>query len=936
MNKYLLICVIFFLILSVFQIRINLPLSKEDNNLPNQKVKISSIDQTQDSLFPYKGIINDFTSFIPEQSSGEFFRTSFASFDDYYLRYNWQDVLGGTSDYEISYPNNFTSTWKASWLPDHGIRLSVKTFGDKYSPLDLYYNESYRNEKITAGIQVITDVPWINKVSEIILGDEAPATLYKWNNIPYSYSANDLLYNETFFNETGFYFRYDYSSNKTQQWIFDNWLSNRTMTAMNDVYYAFKQVFPNKSVGWNTIPWPGYEPTLLKGDFIYGGYYTDNIKKYYSEIRNAKLSGLNVPVWSIINGDDVPTPDNPFFQSMADQERFFWTAYFAGGDKVAWFNAGNNQIWTDFGDQHTFDLYQFHSELDKLANNLPVVSPNPLVLEIDSVRGADVGPCFGFREYDSTTQIRASKADFDLNKYDLIIIENQNGLMDTLSEKLSNYVNSGGNIILKGASQPIGLTTNISGLNRLSLLPLENGTNLKIITRYDSQVLSLQDSIFKTAVPLMNVDYRSSINFTNSANWNTITTGLPEESLGYYPLALFHNTSLVGSGNIFYYGFDSNVDNNLYFPLVRNFVEKQLNINDILSPVDHPDWLITSGLDNGNRTVVGIIPDSQGGDYSLILNSASRGYPSENVWIYEGLNDSLWYGEVGTPINTIYTTVFPNTPQRWLITPQSPSNEMYLQLKIQYPFVNPHYGENLPIKLLLYQPIQHLQLQNTKIRLTLPNNMTNVTKLENNIVNAHLQPNLDSLTEYSEYWLINATGPGLYPINVTITATNIPMQLNYTFLYPVYPGRVEVSPPDHIYVTEGEPFYLNGSFTYYGVNSQSLEVWALIQGLIWGNPGGMFYTVTLNPGETNFFSIPSAAVDYKTGETGIYRIYILNSNQTVWGEEYVEVTVIPAKIEISNLIYNEPTQKLSLYLQTIGIAYCENVIATLSSTIISI
>jgi hypothetical protein len=134
----------------------------------------------EDPKYPPKGRINQFRGHLSEEGAGARFRTGFGSFDDFYIRYNWQDVLGGCSDYSISYPDPPSKSFKPTWLSDHGLRLSMQTFGGTVNPFDIFYNETYRQELISNYLMEFESIVWHDLIDELILGDEAPATLFEW------------------------------------------------------------------------------------------------------------------------------------------------------------------------------------------------------------------------------------------------------------------------------------------------------------------------------------------------------------------------------------------------------------------------------------------------------------------------------------------------------------------------------------------------------------------------------------------------------------------------------------------------------------------------------------------------------------------------------------------------------------------------------------
>ncbi|MHA1720014.1 MAG: hypothetical protein ACTSWX_00270 [Promethearchaeota archaeon] len=58
--------------------------------------------------------------------------------------------------------------------------------------------------------------------------------------------------NQTYHDETGFWMKGIDVMNRTESFHFQNWIENRTASAMNICYDWFKTKNPNWEVGWNT------------------------------------------------------------------------------------------------------------------------------------------------------------------------------------------------------------------------------------------------------------------------------------------------------------------------------------------------------------------------------------------------------------------------------------------------------------------------------------------------------------------------------------------------------------------------------------------------------------------------------------------------------------------------------------------------------------
>ncbi len=883
-----------------------------------------------DPKYPPKGRINDLRGYLSEDGAGARFRTGFGSFDDYYIRYNWQDVLGGCSDYGISYPDPPSKFFKPTWLSDHGLRLSMQTFGGTENPFDIFYNETFRQELISDYLEEFESIVWHDLVDELILGDEAPATLFEWFGFEGDEWPDRITkYDATLFAETGVHMPPS-QDNLTEKWIFENWLANRTMSVMNYIYDGFKSAYPDLSIAWGTMPWgASYEPTLLKSDFINGGYYTDDFRKFYAMIRHAILINPEAPVISVIMGDD--DPDNPLGMPLTVQEQFFWTAYFAGGTKVGWFDAGNNQHWTTIGDEQDFERYKFHCELNRLANTLPIINVTPIVLDICAIRGGDVFPAVGFREFDSATQFQVMDDGFSLDQYSIVTLDNQYLLCDTVTRKLSDYVNGGGNLILKGNLQVVNESLNTSGHSRTLLLPLEEGTSLIKKGKDDSQLLKLQDDLFGISVPDLAVKSRVSINFTESENWDIITTGISEEAQGYWPIALYHNDSIPDSGHILYYGFDSNLDDDLYIPLVHNFVNNFLEITDVASPEAHPDWLISTGIDDNDRIIIGIIPDATEGIINVPINITRRGLPLIKSWMYRGFSSEVWLGDVSRSegSSSFRTSVSASEPQRWVLAPEFPAPN--LQVHAYYPKASPYVNETIPISIEVLETLEHVNIDNFKVQLKLPSGLT-LANGSQPVVQSVFR--LSSMEKYYFYWLVNASSPQLYEIGITISAPSFSTELHYSMSFRVFPGRLEIKFPSKFYFTLNDSIILGGSLKYYGTEPRNFSISDCIQNYVWGNPGGFLGNVTLYSTDTYEISYKTNPIGHRVGEIAEYYILAVDPEGMIWAEEYFQVEILPAMLRSSNLAYSGG--KISIDIDCVGTDYITNIVASVRSDEITV
>ena len=102
----------------------------------NSSLNFQTIDNTGD-FYIYHGITNDLTAYLTKSDQDSRFQTMYSGGDNYYLRYNWKDNVGGATIYQIEYPDPPSVPIKVQWLYDHGITISVKILGGQYNPLEI-------------------------------------------------------------------------------------------------------------------------------------------------------------------------------------------------------------------------------------------------------------------------------------------------------------------------------------------------------------------------------------------------------------------------------------------------------------------------------------------------------------------------------------------------------------------------------------------------------------------------------------------------------------------------------------------------------------------------------------------------------------------------------------------------------------------------------
>ncbi len=365
------------------------------------------------------------------------------------LYLQWQDFQYICDYWSAMAPGWIDSRYQYKWLKGNGIKLSGTFFPmASNSPLEFYYNESFRSTRFAQMNSDLGDVTWIDFLSRITLGDEVPASSFNWCSFfsPSDQWPSDVIkYNQTYHDETGFWMKGLDVMNRSESFCFQNWIENRTATAMNLCYDWFKNKNSNWEVGWNTMAWPGLEPLLIKSDWRISGCYDTRFRDIYSQLRyydvnfpNDKLIGLSWgnPYWE--GGKDLVGDD---------LESNFWAGYFAGADELIQFHYN----WLNW-DELSIKTWERLKKLYHTARSMPIWNASPTILELSDERGLPKPEAAGLVEYDVTTQLILNNTNFDLSKYRVIVIRDQMNIWDGIVEKLNQFVRTGGSIILVGRS----------------------------------------------------------------------------------------------------------------------------------------------------------------------------------------------------------------------------------------------------------------------------------------------------------------------------------------------------------------------------------------------------------------------------------------------------------------------------------------------------
>ncbi|MHA1720015.1 MAG: hypothetical protein ACTSWX_00275 [Promethearchaeota archaeon] len=96
------------------------------------------------------------------------------------LYLQWQDFQYICDYWSAMAPGWVDSRYQYKWLKGNGIKLSGTFFPFAASPLEFYYNETFRSTRFIQMNSDLEDVSWIDFLGRITLGDEVPASSYSW------------------------------------------------------------------------------------------------------------------------------------------------------------------------------------------------------------------------------------------------------------------------------------------------------------------------------------------------------------------------------------------------------------------------------------------------------------------------------------------------------------------------------------------------------------------------------------------------------------------------------------------------------------------------------------------------------------------------------------------------------------------------------------
>ncbi|MHA1778796.1 MAG: hypothetical protein ACTSYN_04400, partial [Candidatus Heimdallarchaeaceae archaeon] len=560
------------------------------------------------------------------------------------LTINWRQLAGNISSFGTAiYDKKFLP--KLRWLNQQGVNLSMGIDWRVHqatnpNPLDFCYNLTFRNE-VFDYFENIFDIMPENLISAIVVGDEEPNNGYQWFTFSDDTWPEEIAkYNQTYHEETGFWFKNINNMNATERISWQHWMETKNSFAYNTMYDYLKGLYPDKKVIialMENYHW-GFNPANISTDERSGyQFYTKDPRRVYSAIRYAKTSYPDATVGTVLWG----TEKYGFYEDYTEKDfkRLAYAAYLAGADKIDWFMLGEDEIgrglfnWQRI-DQKGKEVFDCINAINRELMQLPVFRPAPKILEIADYDTAGNSEGIGFVEWDNTNQIHASAPDFNLSKYDLIVLKDQANLLSELVTKINDYVQAGGHLIVVGSTA--SATTDPYGLPRPQLIFEEATAEYNYYNSPFNISLDGNNDLGVFANIPMTKEGRMAIKYTANSNYHFISTGAPEEPVGHYPLMFYHNDSNPQSGYVLYYGFSLNWENELlplWFSTLNAFADF-IDFHEGIATENTAKMLVSiSEFPDEDRFILGYVNDEQERNiFSYNFNFAVRGLTEEQLW----------------------------------------------------------------------------------------------------------------------------------------------------------------------------------------------------------------------------------------------------------------------------------------------------------------
>ncbi len=518
-----------------------------------------------------------------------------------------------------------------------------------------------------------------NDIWGVVLGDEEPSWV-RYSNVSSELSADIALYSNEYETETGYDLKPTDEMNLTEYYVFQEWVSEKTVWVYNYLYDHVRKQIPHAQIfQYMMMPpvWgiarefcPAYE---LKADGIsMDCYYAtkqpwllyETIRRYRAGMPELQFQmTIFGTIYDFLNeaGDGIYYDEGSYEQIRRET----WLSYLSSIDSLGYFNWGpqNNDSYdwragagrTDIMGRR---LWRYTDNLAGQLALLPKFNPQPEILVVGDgyqtgeamLNVADLGL---FSEYDMVNMRQFTSVDVDITNYSLILVTDGWYYNETIM-KLNEYVDNGGNLLFLG-----GTRTKEAPFNEAELFDIE----------VDSTETEIAGHVLVnfTAPNMLNLEFVT--NYTDFGSYCIDDSGFPSDShpigdfqyivgeslnpVGDYPVVLYHNESEPTSGWTLWVGIHTAKNGalqdpdkkpelwNLYRKIVRGFAD-YLNITNSISNEDTENMLISASRLDSSTIMAGVMNfENRDRDFTFTYDLSQLGFSSGHYFVHSLDTDQL-------------------------------------------------------------------------------------------------------------------------------------------------------------------------------------------------------------------------------------------------------------------------------------------------------
>jgi hypothetical protein len=614
----------------------------------------------------------------------------------------------GLNSIEVLMDSNFTIitlNGHGGWGDLEAIRL-INEAGKKFmhiegwwnstinNPLDIYYNDTFRH--IAMGhINFSRGLPIGNQGSPpdvalidadyiwgITLGDEEPAWR-RYCDVSSSLSPEIAKYNDTYKTETGYFLKPTSEMNRTEYWVFSEWINEKSVWVYNFMYDYVKRLVPHAVIFqymimppvWGFIDdWGAAYELKADGHAMDCYYAVDQPWLLYETIRLYRTSmpgkifhmDLWGTIWDFINeaGDGLYYKGGSYEQIRRET----WISYLSSIDALGYFDwapENNDSYNWKWGHERTDIMgkrnWKYVDNMMGQIRLLPKFNPEPEVLVIGP--GFQTGEAMTtvsnlriFSEYDRVNQRCFATTDIDLSNYSMVLVTGGWYYNKTI-DKLNDYIDNGGNLLFLG-----GIRTTNEPIDSIKQLQIEKNQTENWINGHLKLNITAPNLLNLNLTQEFEYFYTYAVDATNiSSDYHPIgclTDMNTMDVIEDYPLLLYHNESKPDSGWTLYFGpFDVRNESigsdkkpdlwQLYRSVIRAYTNF-LGITNSISTEETEDMLISAAQIDSNTILGGVINfRNEARDFTFTYDLSQLGFPGGYYYVHS-LDQDRPEGEFAT------------------------------------------------------------------------------------------------------------------------------------------------------------------------------------------------------------------------------------------------------------------------------------------------